>query len=92
MRKNQVTITVHQVGDEIPMNKRVDSSTGEIVSARELVTYVDSDDVFEALSKAYSNIIEHISSERKVPSFGADDGVSVRIKAYYPKGFEPKGV
>ena len=88
MRKNQVTISVMRFGDQIPRNRQYDKMTDERVSAIELVTYTDSNDVFEALAAAYSNIIQQISSEQEVPSFGTNDGVKVKVKGYYRKGLK----
>lgn len=85
MRKNQVTITVLRTGSEVPENRQKDKTTNERVSAIEISTYVDSDNVFEALSKAYHNIIHQISLEQQVPAFGADDGVLIKVKGYYPQ-------
>lgn len=85
MRKNQVTISVIRTGDQVPECRRFDSKTKEKVAVIELSTYADSNNVFEALAAAYSNIIERISEEEKVPSFGVNGGVVTKVKAYYPE-------
>ena len=62
MRKNQVEIKIRRFGDEVPDSYNDD---------RQIITvYADSNNLFEALSIAYSEAIKELQRYEKIPSFG----------------------
>ena len=62
MRKNQVEIKVRRFGDEVPKNFPKDR---QIVSV-----YADSNNLYEALLIAYSELMKEIQRYENVPNFG----------------------
>ena len=62
MRKNQVEIKVRRFGDQVPDNFQNDK---QVISV-----YADSNNLYEALSIAYSELIKEIQRYENVPSFG----------------------
>lgn len=62
MRKNQVTIHMERFGDQVPKNYPLDMQTIDI--------YVDSNNIYEALSKAYAEAINQLAKYEKIPAFG----------------------
>ena len=62
MRKNQVEIKVRR-WDEVPSSYNDDI---QIISV-----YADSNNLFEALSVAYSEAIKELQKYEKIPSFGS---------------------
>lgn len=65
MRKNQVEIKIRRFGDEVPSNYNDDK---QIISV-----YVDSNNLYEALSVAYSEVIKELQNYETIPSFGCVD-------------------
>ena len=62
MRKNQVEITISRFGDEVPSAYNDD---------RQIIrVYADSNNLFEALSVAYSEAIRELQNYETIPSFG----------------------
>ena len=62
MRKYQVEIKIRRFGDEVPDSYNDD---------RQIITvYADSNNLFEALSIAYSEAIKELQRYEKIPSFG----------------------
>ena len=63
MRSNQVEIKIRRFGDEVPSayndNKMIIS------------VYADSNNLFEALSVAYSEVIRKLQTYEAIPSFGS---------------------
>ena len=68
MRKNQVHLEIHRFGDEVP------SSYGN--NEQFIKVYADSNNLFEALSVAYSEVIRELQKYEEIPSFGRVDIVS----------------
>lgn len=62
MRKNQVEIKVRRFGDEVPENFPADK---QVISV-----YADSNNLYEALLIAYSELMKEIQRYENVPSFG----------------------
>ena len=62
MRKNQVEIKVRRFRDEVPKNFPKDR---QIVSV-----YADSNNLYEALLIAYSELMKEIQKYKNVPNFG----------------------
>ena len=62
MRKNQVEIKISRFGDEVPIGYNKDR---QIISI-----YADSNNLFEALSVAYSEAIKELQKHEEIPSFG----------------------
>ena len=65
MRKNQVTIKISRFGDEVPENYGGDKQI--------IAVYADSNNLFEALSVAYSEAIKELQKYETIPSFGCVD-------------------
>ena len=65
MRKNQIEITVRRFGDEIPNNYENDKQIIHV--------YADSNNLYEALSVAYSELIKELQKYETIPSFGRVD-------------------
>ena len=65
MRKNQVEIKISRFGEDVPSAYDDDR---QIISV-----YVDSDNLFEALSVAYSEVIRELQNYEQIPSFGCVD-------------------
>ena len=63
MRSNQVEIKIRRFGDEVPPSYGSDK---QIISV-----YADSNNLFEALSVAYSEAIRRLQIYEEIPSFGA---------------------
>lgn len=63
MRSNQVEIKIRRFGDQVPS---VYGSDKQIINV-----YADSDNLFEALSVAYSKLINKLQTYEQIPSFGA---------------------
>ena len=63
MRKNQVEIKIRRFGDEVPSSYNDEI---QIISV-----YADSNNLFEALSVAYSESIKELQKYEKIPSFGS---------------------
>ena len=62
MRKNQVSIKINRYEDEVPEDYKKDT---QIISV-----YADSNNLFEALSVAYSEVIKELQQHETIPSFG----------------------
>ena len=62
MRNNQVEIKISRFGDEVPKSYHDDR---QIISI-----YADSNNLFEALSVAYSEIMKELQKYEDIPSFG----------------------
>jgi hypothetical protein len=62
MRSNQVEIKIRRFGDEVPSFYNSDK---QIISV-----YADSNNLFEALSVAYSEAIQKLQEYEQIPSFG----------------------
>ncbi len=62
MRSNQVEIIIRRFGDEVPSSY---DSNKQIVSV-----YADSDNLFEALSVAYGELMRKLQTYEQIPSFG----------------------
>lgn len=62
MRKNQVEIKISRFGDAVPSTYNDDR---QIISI-----YADSNNLFEALSVAYSEAIRELQKYEEIPSFG----------------------
>lgn len=62
MRKNQVEIKISRFGDAVPSTYDDDR---QIISI-----YADSNNLFEALSVAYSEAIRELQKYEEIPSFG----------------------
>lgn len=62
MRKNQVQIKVSRFGDEVPESYNDDK---QIISV-----YADSNNLYEALLIAYSELIKELQKYETIPSFG----------------------
>ena len=65
MRKNQVEIKISRFGEDVPSAYDDDR---QIISV-----YADSDNLFEALSVAYSEVIRELQNYEQIPSFGCVD-------------------
>ena len=65
MRANQVEITIRRYGDEVPYSYNDDK---QIINV-----YADSNNLFEALSVAYSEAIRELQRYEKIPSSGYVD-------------------
>lgn len=65
MRKNQVEIKINRFGDEVPYDYGKSVQTINI--------YADSNNLFEALSVAYSEAIKELQRHEPIPSFGRVD-------------------
>ena len=63
MRNNQVEIKIRRFNEEVPLSYKNDS---QIISV-----YADSNNLFEALSVAYSEAIKELQNYEKIPSFGS---------------------
>ena len=62
MRKNQVEIKVRRFGDEVPENF---PKNKQVISV-----YADSNNLYEALLIAYSELMKEIQRYENVPNFG----------------------
>ena len=62
LRKNQVEIKVRRFGDKVPESFSEDK---QVISV-----YADSNNLYEALSIAYSELMKEIQRYENVPSFG----------------------
>jgi hypothetical protein len=62
MRSNQVEIIIRRFGDEVPSSY---DSNKQIISV-----YADSDNLFEALSVAYGELMRKLQTYESIPSFG----------------------
>ena len=62
MRTNQVEIKISRFGDEVPSTYNEDVQVIKV--------YADSNNLFEALSVAYSEAIRELQNYEKIPSFG----------------------
>ena len=62
MRKNQVEIKVRRFGDEVPENFPKDK---QVISV-----YADSNNLYEALLIAYSELMKEIQRYENIPGFG----------------------
>lgn len=65
MRKNQVSILIDRFGDQVPKNYSKDTQHVHV--------YADSNNVYEALSKAYCEAINLLGEYEDIPSFGRCD-------------------
>ena len=65
MRANQVEITIRRFGDEVPVAY---NDNQQIISV-----YADSNNLYEALSVAYSEVIKELQKYETIPSFGRLD-------------------
>ena len=65
MRKNQVEITIRRFGEDVPKSYHSDR---QIINV-----YADSNNLFEALSVAYSELIQALQKYENIPSFGVVD-------------------
>lgn len=65
MRSNQVEIKISRFGESVPSTYR---DNKQIIKV-----YADSNNLFEALSVAYSEIIKELQKYENVPSFGCVD-------------------
>lgn len=63
MRSNQVEIKIRRFGDEVSSSYDSDK---QIISV-----YADSNNLFEALSVAYSEAIRKLQTYEPIPSFGS---------------------
>lgn len=63
MRSNQVEIKIRRFGDDVPLAYNDDK---QIINV-----YADSNNLFEALSVAYSEAIRKLQTYESIPSFGA---------------------
>lgn len=63
MRNNQVEIKIRRFNEEVPLSYKNDS---QIISV-----YADSNNLFEALSVAYSEAIKELQKYEEIPSFGS---------------------
>lgn len=60
MRKNQVSINIQRFGDQVPENYPK--------NIQEIKVYADSNNLYEALTIAISQVLEEIKKHEKVPS------------------------
>lgn len=65
MRKNQVSIRNERFGDQVPDNYPA--------KTQEVGVYADSNNVYEALSKAYSEAINLLVEYESIPGLGRCD-------------------
>lgn len=65
MQKNQIEIKIRRFGDEVPESYHSDI---QIINV-----YADSNNLFEALSVAYSEVIKELQKYEDIPSFGRLD-------------------
>ena len=65
MRKNQIEITVRRFGDQVPKDYENDKQIIHV--------YADSNNLYEALSIAYSELICELKKYEIIPSFGRVD-------------------
>lgn len=65
MRKNQVEILIRRYSDEVPSSYEKDIQVIQV--------YADSNNLFEALSVAYSEVIRELQKYEAIPSFGCVD-------------------
>ena len=63
MRKNQIEIKIRRFGDEVPDSYGNDQQIIQV--------YADSNNLYEALSVAYSEVIKELQKYETIPSFGA---------------------
>ena len=75
MRSNQVEIKISRFGDEVPSAYNNDR---QIISV-----YADSNNLFEALSVAYSEAIRELQKYEKIPSFGCFTVSNNNEKLFY---------
>lgn len=68
MRKNQVEIKISRFGDEVPSSYNDDKQIIKV--------YADSNNLFEALSVAYSEAIRELQNYESIPSCGRVDVVN----------------
>lgn len=66
MRKNQVSIKIERLGDQVPEHLNGGSL--------EIEVYADSNNIYEALAAAYTKVMEEIQKYEKLPSFGTTCG------------------
>lgn len=66
MRKNQVTISVVRVGDQVP------EGYGES-SVMDFSVYCDSNNFYEALLGAIHQVLSEVQKYEELPSFGSKD-------------------
>jgi hypothetical protein len=69
MRKNQVTIQIKRFGDQVPV--------GYSKGIQEINVYTDSNNLFEALSAAFAQVLEEVRKYESVPGFGCMESTSV---------------
>lgn len=62
MRRNQVEILISRFGEEVPSAYNDDKQIIRV--------YADSNNLFEALSVAYSEAIKEMQNYEAIPSFG----------------------
>jgi hypothetical protein len=65
MRKTQVTISIERVGNQVPKGYPKNSQRTHV--------YADSNNVYEALSKAYAETINLLGEYENIPAFGRCD-------------------
>lgn len=65
MRKNQIEIKIRRFGDEVPDSYGNDQQIIQV--------YTDSNNLYEALSVAYSEVIKELQKYETIPSFGRVD-------------------
>ena len=65
MRSNQVEIKISRFGDAVPSNYNDDRQIIQV--------YADSNNLYEALSVAFSEVIKELQKYENVPSFGRVD-------------------
>lgn len=68
MRKNQVSININRFGDQVPENYPKD--------IQQIKVYADSNNLYEALTIAISQLIEELKKHEEVPSFGRVQSVT----------------
>lgn len=65
MRKNQITIQVERFGDQVPERLRKQGA-----DHIRFGVYCDSNNIYEALSGAFYQVLEELQKDEKLPSFG----------------------
>lgn len=71
MRNNQVSINIQRFNDEVPANFK---EANDGATRARIYAYADSNNVYEALSAAYFQVLSIIAEYEDVPNFGRRDG------------------
>lgn len=87
MRNNQVEIKVTRFNDEIPKTTCIFPE--EDIKTYTISTYIDSNNVFEALAAAYFNILKAIKEDEDFPKFGDSGDVKRTYKVASKKEKPP---